>query len=354
MLLHFSASTLKFKQASLILLPIIWVAMFQIYIPVASFILTSFVFLLFIIKKNDFKYLLLGCLLSLILIIPSIKFYNENPIYLGRFFSAPKLFTPVEKKLSERIKNVTLSFIEIPVGGKFRWQTGSSDVDFIKGYVPWYQNLSKILTAIFVLSILYEFYIAIKQKDKKRGVVVAWTICSLWYLIFLWTSNLPPRYFLISFPPAMLLLAIFFNDLQSVFLKVFHKSGGIILVLPVSIIFYWVFFIFQYNTFVKNFNYPKGWFYDVSETSYLFIDGAIKWIINDSDDRKCYPIDSNDINNPNFGLWMEVEYPWRYVYKKSMSVPTVGINCNYLIIRDDKSDDIDHKKFGPFSVFRND
>lgn len=352
MLLHFMAT--KSKPIAFVLLPIVWIAMFQIYLPTVTFIAVSFVFLAFYFKKSSFRYLLLGSLISLVLVIPSVKFYKENPLYIERFFSAPKQFSPNEKSVSERSKNVFLSFIQIPVGGMFKWQTGYSYNNFIDNYLFQYSLVSKALSIIFILSLIWNLYYSIRHKDPRRGVIVAWSLCSLVYLSVLWTSSLPPRYYLISFPPAMILIALLFDDTYK-YLKRKSKLGLIGLIIPTFILLYWVVFNIQFNNFVKRYNYPYGWLHDVAETPYIFVKNTIEWVIKDSDQRKCHPVISNDPNNPNFGLWMEFEYSWRYVYKKGTTVNDTLNNCYYLVTHNDyKRTTVSYKQFGPFVALRND
>jgi len=178
--------------------------------------------------------------------LPSFVFYKENPIYISRFFEAPSHFNPREKEFIERGKNVLDSFIKLPMGGMFKWQTGNSYKDFVSQKIPVYEKASSILVLFFVLSLVFEVYLSIKNKDAKRGVVVAWTSCALWYLNILWTIDLVPRYFLLSIPPAMLLISIFINDIfvsfgKNIYLKL------IIYFLPLTISLYWLLFNIYYN-----------------------------------------------------------------------------------------------------------
>jgi len=289
----------------------------------------------------------MGALISMVFIIPSIKFYKENPMYIDRFFNAPKEFTPDEKTIGERSRNVFLSFIQIPVGGMFRWQTGDSYNDFIDNNTFNYPLISKALTAIFIASLVWNIWFSVRHKDPKRAVIIAWALCPLWYLNILWTSDLVPRYFLISIPPIMILIALFFEDISK-----FHLSP---LLIPVLISLYWIVFNVQYNNFIKTYSFPHGWFYDITETPYVYIKNAIDWVIADSQKNNCNPILSNDSNNPNFGLWMETEYPWKYVCKRNTEVDETADNCHYLIMHNDfPRTSVTYKQFGPFAAFRND
>lgn len=350
MFMHFEAN--NHKKYALILLPFLWVSLFQIYIPTFSFIATSMIFLIFKLKFNDYKYIFIGILTSLILIYPSILFYKENPQYIERFFDAPNRFNPREKTTLERANNVFKSYISIPVGGMFKWQTGSSYKDFITTKDPYYEKISKILTFVFVLSLILESYLAIKKKDLNRGVVVAWTLCAFWYLNVLWTIDLVPRYFLLSLPPAMLLIALFFNDLTKV-IKQKKFFRYIIDFLPVVVIIYWVVFNINYNSFIKSYSFPYGWFSDIAETPYVYIKKTLDYVISDSSNKKCQPVITNDINNPNFVLWMETEYPWKYIYKRELTIND-GEKCYYLISHEstfnNNEDYKDYLKFGPFGV----
>jgi len=352
MLLYFGAA--KRKPIALILLPVIWTIMFQIYIPTFSFILTSIVFLLFYLKRSSYKYLLLGGLISMIFIFPSIKFYKENPVYIQRFFDAPKQFTPKETTIEKRGQDVFLSFIQIPVGGMFRWQTGASYNDFVGEYTSDYPLVSQVLTIILITSLIWNLYFSIRHKDPKRGVIVAWALCPLWYLNVLWTSDLVPRYFLISFPSIMLLISMLFYDVANKIRRI-GKLRFIATFVPILIASYWIVFNIQYNDFIKNYSFPHGWFYDITETPYVYIRSAIDWVIFDAHSNNCTPILSDDIKNPDFALWMEVEYPWKYIYKKNTEVDDSANNCYYLITHNDlpKSLGVKYELFGPFAAFRN-
>ena len=355
--IYFYFEAIKHKSYALVLLPILWVIMFQIYIPIFSFILVSILFLLFYLKRQDYKFMILGILMSMIFMFPSFVFYKENPIYISRFFEAPSHFNPREKEFIERGKNVLDSFVKIPIGGMFKWQTGNSYKDFVSQKIPVYEKASSILVLFFVLSLVFEVYISIKNKDAKRGVVVAWTSCALWYLNILWTIDLVPRYFLLSIPPAMLLISIFINDIfvsfgKNIYLKL------IIYFLPLTISLYWLLFNIYYNDFIKNYNFPYGWFSDIAETPYIYIKNSIDFVINDSIKNNCTPVVSNDIENPNFVLWMETEYPWKYIYKEKIDINIEGEKCHYLISHistfRNNENFVKYEQMGPFGVSRND
>lgn len=331
-----------------ILLPVSWIALIQIYIPTYSFILTSFIASLFFIKYIKIKYLVIGTILSLILLIPQFNFYINKPEYIKKIVSSPSYFTPPEKTFIERLDKVVNSYIQIPVGGKFDLQMGYSYTEFAEKYLSSVKYFSYGLTTIFVLSIFWNLYFALFKKEYKRLVIFFWAICPLWSLMVLWVTDLLPRYFLIAFPAIAILIALFISDLIKT--SVFYWT------IPVLLVFYFVVFNISYNNFIRDYDYPKGKLVDVAETPYIYLKKAMDWVVNDSNKRKCNVVLSNNPEKPNFDVWLETKYIWKYIYNRKIDQDNLPTNpCNYIINYRQSPIDLgitDYMTFGLFTAYQ--
>lgn len=321
------------SKFALMLLPISWVILFQIYIPTYAFIIVSVMFLAINYKKINYKYLFIGIVISLVLIIPQVYFYINNPEYVRRFIEAPSLFTAPEKTFIERLIKVLLSFIHIPMGGYFKWQLGYAYQDFVNSF-PQSVFFEKFVLTVFVISIItFVINILNKSINKFKLLVFSWTLVVVVSLLVLWVTDLVPRYFLIAIPPAVLLIAIGINDLIIKFKD--NKITRIILFsIPILISLYWTTFNIRYDNFVKNYNYPLGKLYDVAETPYIHFKKANDVIKNESIIDGCvkYHV-TNDINDVNI-LWMETDFLSKYVYKNEPldKIDNDFERCTYYLI----------------------
>ncbi len=343
------------NKVSTALLPISWVVLFQIYIPTYSFIFISLIFLFLNFKKINWTWLSFGILFSILLYLPSVKFYSENKMYLNRVIEAPSLFTPPEKTFKERLEKVALSFIKIPVGGKFEWQTGYSYIDFQK-YFGLARSGSNLVSMTFVISLTFVLLSSLWRKiNYSKLIVVLWTICPLVSLVVLWVSDLVPRYFLIAMPPASVVIAIFANDL---ILRYRHITlfKYLIIMLVFLIAIYWTFFNIKYDNFVKNYNYPNGRMPDISETPYIHFKHAMDNLeeISMSDGCSKYVVTNNHINL-NYDMWMETRYVWDYIFKNEYINNEENTNCVYVLSYEYAAKElgiVDYDRFGPFVVFK--
>jgi hypothetical protein len=334
------------NKLALVLLPVSWAILIQVYLPTYSFILTSLLALFFCIKRKDFFWLLLGAGLSLILFLPSALFYSRHVSYLYDFIKAPSLFTPHERTLIERIKDVAFSYFQILMGGKFNLQMGYTYIDFIKT-VPFSFFFGLVLPVIFGISIVWNVFIGVYKKEYIRLVIFFWALAPFWSLVVLRVSDILPRYFLIAFPAAMILISLFFADLI--------KITRVFWLIPVALVLYWVLFNVSFDNFVRDYNYPGGRMIDVAESPYIHLNQAIGWVTNDSKFKKCNPVLSNNEVKSNFDVWLETKYIWKYIYHRKIDDNIVQINpCYYLIkYRGDpeKLGIEDYKTFGPFTAF---
>jgi hypothetical protein len=317
----------------------------QSYIPAYSFVLTSIIFLLINLKKSDLKYLFLGGLVALILLTPTLVFFKDNPEYVNRYTAAPALFTPPEKSFSERFTKVLLAYFQIPVGGRFDIPMGYGYADFVANYLPITPFATKVLSALFILAFIWNFYNGLFKKEYKRLVLVFFAITPLWSMVVLWVSEILPRYFLVGFPAAMILIALFLSDLI--------KIGKLFYILPIGIVLYWLSFSYMYNDFIKNYNYPYGRLGESAETPYIFLRDALNYVVGDASYRGCNPVVTNNPANPNFDLWLETKYTWEYVFYKDTKTSSNN-NCYYLVnFRDQpkKFGVANYKTFGQYAVF---
>ncbi len=348
MYLFFSVIKDKNKLSNM-LLPLSWAVLFQIYIPTYSFIIVSLLFLVSNYKSIKYPYFFIGVFLSFVLYIPTLKFYLDNPTYIQRFFDAPSLFTPPEKTFLERLTKVALTFIQIPLGGKFIWQTGYAYSDFV-AYFPIVKYDSPLLSGVFLFSLFS------KKFNQSKLIVLFWTLSSFVSLLTLWVTDLVPRYFLISIPPAMLLISVTLNDLIVRFKNsAVVKYALISLALLISL--YWSAFNIKYDNFVRDYNYPNGRMYDVAETPYLHFKKAMDYVQNQAvvDGCNSYVL-SNDHNDLNYSFWLETRYLWDHIYKNSYVDPNqVDNNCRYLLTYEFVTKELgisEYQKFGPFVVFK--
>lgn len=335
------------KIWALLVLPVTWVILIQIYLPTYSFILTGLIAIPFLLThKRAILFLGIGSLLAAILLIPTVLFLKANTDYITKYYKAPSLFTPAEKTLPQRIENVALAYIQIPVGGIFEHQTGYGFVNFVQDYFPIYTWTVLVLSGIFGISLIWVLVSGILHKDPKRVLLFFWAITPLWSLNVLWVSDLLPRYFLIAFPAIATVMALFLTDLGHRYKFMF--------VIPAIIICNFIIFDVAYNAFIKNYYYPTGRFSDVAETPYIFLNQTVKWVITDAKIRSCYPVITNNDKNPEFDLWLETKYIWKYVYGRELTSDTADSNkCYYLISYAQRPQEMgikDYKKFGLFTA----
>lgn len=335
------------KWWAYILLPISWVILFQIYIPTYSFILTSVIFSIFFVKKVNFKFLTIGLFLSFALLIPTFLFLNSNREYLNRYAEAPNLFTPAEKTFSERLINVSKSFVLIPIGGVFEHQTGYGLNDFVTYYLPMYSYITPFFGALVICVLFWNLYKGIFKKDYKRLILCLWAITPVWSMMVLWVSDILPRYYLHAFPAIMILISLFIVDLI--------KISKIFWLLPIGIISYWVMFNYSYNNFIQNYEYLNGRFRDVAETPYIYFNQAVGWVIKDANQKQCDPVVTNNEENPEFDIWLETKYVWEYIYKRPVGRLRKDLEpCYYVINYKNKVKELgitNFKVFGLYTVF---
>lgn len=344
------------SRLSTVLVPLSWAILIQIYIPTYLFIFISFLFLAYNYKNIYKKYFLVGIILASILFIPSVKFYFDNPLYLKRIAEAPSRFTPPEKTFTERLKKVSSSFVQIPVGGKFEWQTGYAFKDFVK-YYPQAKVLGIVVSFVFTFILISNLLDIFRGRlNQSKLLVFLWTVCPFVSLLILWVTDLVPRYFLIGIPPAMLMISIFVNDMIIKYKDV-SFSRHLLISVPLLISIYWTLFNINYDNFVNSYNYPNGRMLDIAETPYLHFKRAMNYaeLISKRDGCNDYIL-SNDQNDINYSLWMETRYVWDYVYNnKYIDTNDQNNNCIYLLTYEYVPKELginEYKMFGPFAVFK--
>ncbi len=344
------------NRTSTVLLPISWIVLFQMYIPTYSFIFVSIVALLLNYKKIHIKSILVGLFASLLICVPTIKFYVDNPIYIDRFITAPSKFTPPEKKISERLVKVGISFLQIPLGGKFEWQTGYSFQDF-NSNIGFFSYICYPIFLVFGIVLITNFKnIIMKHSNISMLLLFSWSVCPFISLLVLWVTDIVPRYFLTAIPPILIMIAVSINSLMykyknSLMIRYF------LWVVTIAISIYWSVYFIKYDIFIKNYNYPRGRFNDIAETPYIHFKNAMDWADSDAKRSGCeeYSI-TNNKNELNYDIWMETRYVWQYVYKyKFMNKENLNKNCSYLIEYEYTAKSLNinnYEKFGPFVVFK--
>lgn len=345
------------NNKSIFFLPIVWVILFQIYIPTYAFIFVSLFYMALNYKNLNIKYFALGIIFSSILLIPTLYYYSNNPIYFERFINAPKLFTPPEKTFAERLYKVVLSYFNIPVGGYLKWQTGYAYNDFVNSLGK-IKVVESMIVSIFIFMNFFIFKSSfLKAKNILKQMVFSWSFVVVLSLMVLWVTDLLPRYFLIAIPPAMLLISIGINDLIIKFNKnTFVKC--LLYLLPLFIALYWTVLNIKYDNFVRDYGYPYGKMYDVAETPYMHFINAVNFINYDAKNKNCnnYYV-SNDLSDLR-SVWMETDYVYRYVTPKILNGQTLNnINdeCIYFLVHNNleiqsRYGSLKNRRYGPFFI----
>lgn len=329
------------------LLPVSWVALIQIYLATYSFVVTSFIASLFFYKSIKVKSLILGVVLSFVLLLPTIYFYTRETVYVDRIFEAPTLFTPKETRFSERLAHVVSSYVQIPVGGVFEHQTGYGYKDFVEDYLPIHPYATMFMSALFIASLIWNLYQGLVRKEYKRLILFFWAITPIWSMVVLWVSDILPRYYLLAFPAALLLIALFISDLI--------KLSKLCWILSIIVTVYWSLFSISYNSFVRDYDYLLGRFGDIAETPYVYLKNALGWVIKDAGGNGCSPVVTNNYKNLDFDMWLETKYIWQYIYNRQIEQKFVPNPCYYVVNYKPLLTTLeigDHKTFGPFVVFR--
>lgn len=327
-----------------------WVFLIEIYLHSFSFVLTSFILLIFFLKKKVInKYLIFGIIISSLLIIPFTINFSSFDYQPTRFQNMEDRFDTNRDGPITRIKTILPGYIKTFSGGSMEYQLGCSNQDFYKKY-----DLAKLMENIIIyVTIFIIFYNLFKllttpSNRKLRLLFFSWATSPLLFLVFIPLPNVPPipRYFLVSFPALAILYGLFFSEI--------YKQSKLILVL-LLIPIYWICFYTSYANFIKNYTFPSGHLSVYSDSQYLFLFDAIKKAqLDNSLKGRMSIVLSNDENSPKeFSLDWATKYICTYVLRDEIS--DVNLNPGYYLIdyslqKEDKRF-IKIGRFGPYSLY---
>lgn len=342
MLLYF----LTFKKPYSIwwsLLIFSWIFLIELYAHSIAFVGISFL-MLFIFK--NFKliniYLFLGVVLSTVLIIPYFCNFNKSDYFPEK--NIEKLQDGRDDYLS-RIKNITGGYLSVVSGGSFEYQLGNGYEDFTR-INPEINILTRSVIYLTLIVFLYNLtsLFFVKQNRFIKLSLILWSVTPIIFLTLVRLPSVPPipRYFLISLPAIVLLWGILVSELRY---KIF-------VVVPLVVAFFWLFLIYKYNSFIRNYDFPNGHLSTYSDTQYIYVKKSIEYVLSRSNNFTI----SNDINNSKvFATEWGYTYLLDNVYKIDRKLADPNISDHYLIDYSASYPDeniIYLKKFGPISVYQ--
>jgi len=309
-----------------------WGILLQTYLITFSFILTSVV-ILFIGLRNKIwskKYFSFGIILNLIIYLPSLYFYIQNPEMFLRFFQAAGKYG---SSFVETIKN----FVSIISGGGFNWQLGYGYKEFLGG-LGRLGAIFQITAGIVLPLILYGCYLAVKTKNLFISSLVLFLFAPLWAIPLIGVEYVVPRYFLYTMPSFCLVLGYSIENLVK-------KFGKGFLVVPLLISAAWILITVKYFVFIKTYSYPNGFLSHFSDVPYSFIDKSFGWI---SDDATGKGYRGFLVEPPNQASYYYINY-----ILERKEIDRNAPHGNYKIQFSPASQDTpeDYAQFGPYIVY---
>ncbi len=353
-MLLFFETLRKNKNWTIAPLIIFSILLFETYHVTISFLIPTFVLLFIKIRSISLKFSFIGFLLSLLIFSPTILFFANNPEKLQNYFKNTNVGVH-EKNIYERIIKVTSYNFKILSGGKFDWELGYGTDDFIRAnsYYPWTESLFSVLMFLIVIYHIFAVYFNKKYKIYRLALIL-WSLSSMFFLIIIWAPGILPRYFLTALPATSLLIGLFFSE---VFLdkKILMRLLGILACCV--ILFYFVFFMFRYNFFIRNYSYDQGFLSYNADPPYYFLDKIMGWISEDVY-KNFYQniVISNDPNNPY--TWTNndsTNYFVKYVYKFPQTLKEGAPSVYYLVVFNNQSVTMNVNpfvRFGPYTAYK--
>lgn len=265
------------------LLPVFWVVLIQLHLPTFGFVAGSLLVSAWLYKRFSLKALGLGFFLSLVLLVPSGRYYLDHPQDLVMFREAPSKFTPPEKTWTERTIRVVQAHFSVLAGGGFHWYLTTAEKDFFRHFGV-ALAATKLIGSLLLVSFAGGLLGAVWSREQRLEwwLLTFWAGTSLWFFSLFWTTDLTPRYFLMAMPASYLTLAAIWTKMAGWFVVKFGSWARLVWVLPVLVIIFWSVFDLKLHRFIVNYSYPDGRLADVFETPYLHLRQAMDWIVNDA------------------------------------------------------------------------
>ncbi|MCX6703887.1 MAG: hypothetical protein NTZ07_00365 [Candidatus Woesebacteria bacterium] len=317
-----------------------WGVLLQTYLITASFVVTSFLILIYKIRLKIFglKSVILGFLLNLVIFVPSIKYYIDNPELFRRFFEA-------KNKFISPFPDVFKNFLEMVSGRGFYWQLGYGYKDFLNSFAN-YEILSSVVLVALVILIILGILFGFLKKNYYVISISFLLFCPLWVIPFVGVEKIVPRYFLFILPFVSILLSYCLENLSI-------KFNSKILYIPFALVLlFWSYFSFKYNKFILNYKYGNGFLSNYSDVPYSFLDRSFRWILEDSKNKEYSEITvSNNPQSPfRFSFNRAQTYYWEYYLNKKQAVSGSGKVGHYLMYFSPAVGILKSKEFGPYVV----
>lgn len=321
----------------------------EIYAHTISFAIISVLLLVVYLKRKIFnRFLFLGFILSLSLILPFFVNFAKEDYLPANSQNVEENFKIGRDDPISRFNDIIPGYLKTFAGGNMEYQLGYSYSEFNKKIpIKYFEILISILTIIVLLYNLVKIFSS-EELRFERITFLLWSISPLLFLILMPFPNVPPipRYFLISFPALSILYGLFFSETYR-----FSKAVLILLLIPI----FWIYFMYSYSNFIKNYDFPNGHLSMYSDTQYLFLFNALKEANSDSLIKGHGEIIiSNDESFPKeYSLDYTTRYTLRYMFNNKLFKK--DINAGYYLIDYslDKSDLRFDKigRFGPYSLY---
>lgn len=326
------------KSKYIFLLVFTWTLLLQSYLITISFVTLSFVILLIETRaKVNYKYLTFGIIISFMLLVPSLKYYIDNPQMFINFLT-------FKGKFITSYKDSIAGFVQTLSGNNFKWQLGYGYDSFVNSS-PYLGCIININLLVFLCLIAVYVYKIILKKNKQYFYILMFLLLPIFTLPKIGVEYVVPRYFLYVIPAFSILIGIVIDSL----LLKYRKISITILLLMTGC---WCSFTFSYYKFIETFNYPDGFLSNWSDVPYSFLDQSFKWIGDDAQTKgyKSYSV-SSDINYPK-----ELRLNWaqRYYWENILNNPFEdgSYEAHYVMYFSPAIDTTgDYKKFGPYVVY---
>lgn len=327
-----------------------WAFIIEIYVHTASFVFVSMILLFVALRKRLFNpFLVIGIMTSLFLIIPfTVNFAKVDYLPKEVKSEADKYKIGRDDPLS-RIKVIAPGYFKTFSGGSMEYQLGYATTEFYRRY-PILRTVESGIVYLTIFIFIFNFVKLIKSPALRfeRATILLWAVAPLLFLVFIPLPNVPPipRYFLISFPSIAILYGL-------TFFEVLKTSKIIYLILLVPVL--WIYSIFDYSTFIKNYSFPQGHLSVFSDTQYIFLLNAINMArVNNQEKGRADLVISNDEKHPQeFAIDWATKYILLHVFNDDL-VNTKKDSGYYLIDFSANKYDIRFTKigrYGPYSVY---
>lgn len=341
------------KKWACIVLPIVMSAMSQVYLIGGA--TASLVILLMLLvnlrKRIDYKRLVLGILLGIVLWIPVIR-----DDLLNNFEETRRLFTPSTQwesvSFAVRAEKVLTHFISVTSNSDFNFQLGSGYEKFMGGISLDYKIWMKVYMFAVVLSLIYMVFNAFREMSFRYFLILLWICAPLTLLVLYKLPDVLPRYFIVTLPAVSLAMSDFIIS----FGKRVLKKKAVIFVAGVAglVVVFNVYFMVNYYRFVLNSDNYQGILSGYSDPPIVFVEEALKFALQDAKSKGVdYITVSMDPNIHGANMDGAEKYVWKYLLNRDEVVPSGEKKMHYWVVfqGEPAQGGFDYVKFGPILVY---